>query len=118
MVSSPTRLSRKIHFSIFVLILEESSRHASPARQLAIALVQTSFQLPPRSQIQVIVIALVVDVRARICVVFLASFVVALEVAGEQVDSVLVLGHLVCVIDVADQFVLGVVEDVVFVVER
>jgi len=83
-VSPPAGLSGQVHQVVFVVV--QSYLGSSLAGELAITTVKAGVELSSGSQIQIIVVAFIVDILTFVEIIFAAS-VVVFEVVAEQIDT-------------------------------
>jgi hypothetical protein len=107
-MAASTRLSQEVYLAIFVVVLEESTWRALLASEFSISAVHALFELASLGNIEIIVIAFIVDISIVVPII-LARFVVLFEIASKQINSVFVFSHLFGIVNVESKLFLHIV---------
>jgi hypothetical protein len=98
-VAASAWLRCKVEITFIVFILEECCWHASLTGEFAIPAIETSFKTSSLSNIEIIIIALIINVSVVVSIV-LSRLVITLEIVCEQVNSVLIFSHFISIVNI------------------
>jgi hypothetical protein len=104
-VPTSSWLSGKVNIHIVLFIRHKRSRHASSPSELTVPFVQACFELAPGGSVKFAIISFVVD-HSSLVVLLVSTFsLIFHEIVAKEVNAVLLLGHLVCIVDITDKIV-------------
>ena len=115
MMSSSSWLFCKRESAVVVVVLQERIWHTASSSKLSISLIHACFELSSCRQVNLIVVAFIVDVSSSIDFVRAFSFV-AFEVVCEEVNSIFIFSHLIGIVNVANQ--VFITEFVIFAISK